>query len=94
MKTSVLITAEREPTLLPRIVRILYWQGVFPELLHADALGADTVRIRLEVECDDWRLRRLLVHWGRIIGVQSMKTTRCEGEEMEAHDSHLAPAAR
>jgi hypothetical protein len=94
MKTSVLICATREPTLLPRIVRILYWQGVFPDLLHADSLEG-TVRIRLEVDCDDWRLRRLLVHWERIVGVQSVEATRLLGTEpVSAADAHLAPAAR
>ena len=40
--------------------------------LDIDAMAAGTVRIRLEVECDEWRLRRLRMHWERIIGVQSM----------------------
>jgi hypothetical protein len=94
MKTSVLICAEREPALLPRIVRVLYWQGVFPELLHIDAMAAGTVRIRLEVECDEWRLRRLRMHWERIIGVQSMVMTQLDGIGELPPGSHLAPAAR
>jgi hypothetical protein len=84
MKTSVLICAEREPTLLPRVVRVLYWQGVFPELLHADTMGSGTLRIRLEVECDEWRLRRLLAHWEKIVGVQAVVATPLEDGELAA----------
>ncbi len=94
MKTSVLICAERLPTLLPRIVRVLYWQGVFPDLLHAETMGAGTVRVRLEVECDEWRLCRLRMHWERIVGVQTVVATPMDGPGEPVPDNHLSPMAR
>ena len=94
MKTSFLICAEREPTLLPRIVRVLYWQGVFPDLLHAETMGTGTVRIRLEVECDEWRLCRLRMHWERIVGVQAVVATQMDGSGEPSPGNHLVPTAR
>ena len=82
MKTSVLICAEREPTLLSQVVRELYFQMVTPEMLHAEAMGAHTLRIRLEVECDEWRLLRLLARWKEIVGVQTVVLNRLDGAEL------------
>jgi hypothetical protein len=94
MKYSVLICASREPTLLPRLVRILYWQGVRPELLHWDEMGSGTIRVRLVFECDPWRCQRLVMHWEKIIGVQSLVTLPMEAGQKGAPEEHYAPAAR
>ena len=73
MKASVLICAEREPTPAPGgSSAFCIGRGFSPDQLHSETMGAGTVRIRLEVECDEWRLRRLLMHWEKIIGVQSV----------------------
>jgi hypothetical protein len=94
MKTSLLICARREPTLLPRVVRLLYWQTVFPDLLCCETVGEDSVRIRLVLECDPWRLRRLTGDLAKIIGVELVATSSLSGMEPRLAEAPLAPAAR
>jgi hypothetical protein len=96
MKTTMLISARREPTLWPRIVRILCWQGVFPGRLDAVTVGVEHVQVLLELPCDAWRLRRLLVHWEKIIGVQSVVVAPAEdpGARPPAGAEQLCPVMR
>ena len=94
LKHSVHLQALSEPTLLPRVVRILYWQGVEPALLHWTATGDGMVQVRLAVDCDPWRLRRLVVHWQRIKGMQAVTTEPPGPGPAVGPEEHVAPAAR
>ena len=71
-----------------------YLTSMRPSSLHADQVGVGALRIRLEVECDEWRLRRLRMHWEKIVGVQSVVTTQLDSIEDPAAGGHLAPTAR
>ena len=84
----------RKPALLLRVVRILYWRGVEPELLQCKAVGSGTIQVRVVVECDAWNFQCLVVQWEAIDGVQSVVTRPLEECEAVAPEHHLAPAAR
>jgi acetolactate synthase regulatory subunit len=94
MKHSVLICAMRKPALLHRVVRILYWQGVEPDMLQCQTMGSGTVQIRVIVECDAWNFQCLVVQWEVIAGVQSLVTLPLDDNGTSLPGKHLAPAAR
>ncbi len=90
MKTSVLICAAREEILLLLTVMELYCQGVSPGMLHFEAMDSRTVRIRLEIECDEWVLCRLRMQWDKISGVQAVVATRPDGTEIPVTAARFA----
>jgi hypothetical protein len=69
---------------------VLYWQGVSADLLHTEKVGPDERRIFFEVECDEWRLRRLVVHCEKIIGVRSVVSSRPEGIDLPVVNPRLS----
>ncbi len=94
MKHSILLQTATNASQLSRLTWVLRWQCVIPEQLQWEALPDGAACVRVVVECDDWRLRRLLVHWKRIVGVKVVAAVTLEEGNPAAPDGHLVPTAR
>ncbi|SDS05030.1 hypothetical protein [Opitutus sp. GAS368] len=76
MKYSVLITADRRsPGLLSFVTGGLFFRALFPEFFSSEAMGAHTVRLRIELDCDERTMLGLREYWEVILRVQAVVTT-------------------
>ena len=92
MKTSILMSANNDRLLLARVVQILAWQGVSPEIFSSQQVDGDMRLIRVEVDCSPWLLQRLIVHWNGIQGVRSVLASPQDELAVFELDHQLAPA--
>lgn len=81
VKHSVFICATREPTLLGRLVLMLYWAALMPDLFQWENRGTGTVQVRLVVDCDPVCFRDLLCKWEKLAEVQSLVTRPLDAGE-------------
>lgn len=93
MKYSVLITADRHNlSLLALITGDLSCRRIFPEHFSCETAAPSTVRIRLELECEEKMLLDLREYWEFHLRVQAVVTTPALPENGPDPVEHGAPA--
>lgn len=69
MKYAVLISTQRKPGLLAYLTGDLFHRGIFPGFLSCEAMGMESARIRLEIDCDEKTIKALAVYWEQTLRI-------------------------
>lgn len=70
MRYAVLISAPRDLGLLSDLTGEFSRRGIFPDFLSSEAMGSASVRIRLELDCDESAIHSLAVFWEKTLGIE------------------------
>jgi hypothetical protein len=75
MRYAVLISARRDLSLLSDLTGEFSRRGIFPDFLSSEAMGHASVRVRLELDCDEPAIHSLAVFWKNTLGIDLVMVT-------------------